>query len=89
MGRGSGPRGEPTPRASPRASALRLTLRATAEGEVSLLVEGGFSPGRPEELLAAVPGLEAVWHRPGPAAARLIAGSPGLPEMPGATRRSS
>ncbi len=64
----------------PSGEALRLTLRATAEGRVSLLVEGGYSPGRPEELIAAVPGLEAVWHRPGTAAARLIAGSPGLPE---------
>lgn len=64
----------------PSGDRLRLTLRATAEGRVSLLVEGGFSPGRPGELLEAVPGLEAIWHRPGPAPPRLIAGAPGLPE---------
>lgn len=64
----------------PSGDRLRLTLRASAAGEVSLLVEGGFSPGRPEELLEAVPGLVAVWHRPGVAPPSLIAGAPGLPE---------
>jgi 23S rRNA (uracil1939-C5)-methyltransferase len=43
-------------------------------------VEGGYSPGRPEELIEAVPGLVSVWHRPREAAAVLIAGAPGLPE---------
>ncbi|HEV2131570.1 MAG TPA: methyltransferase domain-containing protein, partial [Longimicrobiaceae bacterium] len=57
-----------------------LTLRTNAAGEVSLLVEGGFTPGRPEELLAEVEGLVAIWHRPGEARAELIAGAPGLPE---------
>jgi len=64
----------------PSGDRLRLTLRASAAGEVSLLVEGGFSPGRPEELLEAVPGLAAVWHRPGAAPPSLVAGAPGLPE---------
>lgn len=64
----------------PSGAALRLTLRANAAGEVSLLVEGGYSPGRPDELIAAVDGLVSVWHRPGPAQAELIAGAPGLPE---------
>ena len=64
----------------PSGDRLRLTLRASATGEVSLLVEGGFSPGRPEELLDAVPGLVAIWHRPGTAPATLVAGAPGLPE---------
>ncbi|HKP74553.1 MAG TPA: methyltransferase domain-containing protein, partial [Longimicrobiaceae bacterium] len=59
---------------------LRLTLRANAAGEVSLLVEGGYSPGRPEELIAAVPGLVSIWHRPREADPELIAGAPGLPE---------
>lgn len=70
----------PDARRLPSGAALRLTLRSNAAGEVSLLVEGGFSRGRPEELLAAVPGLTAVWHRPGPAGPELIAGAPGLPE---------
>ncbi len=64
----------------PSGAALRLTLRASAAGEVSLLVEGGYGPGRPDELVARVPGLVSVWHRPREAAAELIAGAPGLPE---------
>ncbi|HEX2187757.1 MAG TPA: class I SAM-dependent RNA methyltransferase, partial [Longimicrobiaceae bacterium] len=64
----------------PSGDQLRLTLRASATGEVSLLVEGGYSPGRPQELLDAVPGLAAVWHRPGEAPPSLVAGAPGLPE---------
>lgn len=64
----------------PSGERLRLTLRANAAGEVSLLVEGGYSPGRPEELTGTVPGLVSIWHRPGESAPELIAGAPGLPE---------
>ena len=64
----------------PSGERLRLTLRASAQGEVSLLVEGGYSPGRPEELIAAVPGLVSIWHQRREASAELIAGAPGLPE---------
>lgn len=64
----------------PSGDRLRLTLRASAGGEVSLLVEGGYSPGRPQELLDAVPGLVAVWHRPGASPPALVGGAPGLPE---------
>jgi 23S rRNA (uracil1939-C5)-methyltransferase len=64
----------------PSGERLRLTLRANATGEVSLLVEGGYSPGRPEELIEAVPGLVSIWHRPREADPKLIAGAPGLPE---------
>lgn len=64
----------------PSGDRLRLTLRASAGGEVSLLVEGGYSPGRPQELLDAVSGLVAVWHRPGAAPPALVGGAPGLPE---------
>ncbi|HEU0054516.1 MAG TPA: methyltransferase domain-containing protein, partial [Longimicrobium sp.] len=71
----------PDARLLPSGETLRLTLRTTAEGAVSLLVEGGFSRGRPEELLEAVDGLVAIWHRPGSAEREeLIAGAPGLPE---------
>jgi 23S rRNA (uracil1939-C5)-methyltransferase len=70
----------PDARRLPSGEQLRLTLRASAAGEVSLLVEGGFSPGRPQELLDLVPGLVAVWHHPGGAGPELVAGSPGLPE---------
>jgi len=64
----------------PSGAVLRLTLRANAAGEVSLLVEGGYGPGRPEELVARVPGLVSVWHRPRDASPELAAGAPGLPE---------
>ncbi len=70
----------PDARLLPSGERLRLTLRATAGGEVSLLVEGGFTPGRPEELMERVPGLVAIWHRPREASPELIAGAPGLPE---------
>ncbi|HET9982660.1 MAG TPA: TRAM domain-containing protein [Longimicrobiales bacterium] len=46
----------------PAGRRLRLTLRGSTAGEVALVVEGGDSAGRPEELLAAVPGLSAIWH---------------------------
>lgn len=70
----------PDARLLPSGEQLRLTLRTSAAGEVSLLVEGGFLPGRPQELIAAVPGLVSVWHRPREADPELIAGAPGLPE---------
>ncbi len=47
----------------PAGARLRLTLRGTGAGEVSLLVDGGYGPGRPEELLREA-GLAAIWHRP-------------------------
>jgi 23S rRNA (uracil1939-C5)-methyltransferase len=71
----------PDARRLPSGEQLRLTLRASAAGEVTLLVEGGYSPGRPQELIDSVEGLVAVWHRPGDAAAELVAGAPGLPEQ--------
>lgn len=70
----------PDARRLPSGERLRLTLRASAGGEVSLLVEGGYSPGRPEELIEAVPGLVSIWHQRRDASAELIAGAPGLPE---------
>ncbi|MBA4157823.1 MAG: class I SAM-dependent RNA methyltransferase [Gemmatimonadetes bacterium] len=70
----------PDARRLPSGEQLRLTLRASASGEVSLLVEGGFSPGRPQELLDAVEGLVSLWHRPGTGPPELLAGAPGLPE---------
>ena len=50
----------------PSGTRLRLTLRATADGRTSLLVQGGFSAGRPDELLARVPSLDAIWHQSQP-----------------------
>jgi len=47
----------------PSGRELRLTLRASATGTVTLAVDGGYSPGRPDEILALVPALDAVWHR--------------------------
>lgn len=72
----------PDARRLPSGDELRLTLRASAEGAVSLVVDGGYAPGRPDELVAAVPALEAVWHRrPGAAAHVLLAGDEALREQ--------
>ncbi|HEX8317562.1 class I SAM-dependent RNA methyltransferase [Longimicrobium sp.] len=70
----------PDARRLPSGQQLRLTLRASSAGQVSLLVEGGFAPGRPQELIDLVPRLVSVYHRPGEAVPDLIAGAPGLPE---------
>jgi 23S rRNA (uracil1939-C5)-methyltransferase len=70
----------PDARLLPSGERLRLTLRANAEGAVSLLVEGGYSPGQPQELVGLVDGLVGVWHRPAAQAPELVAGAPGLPE---------
>ncbi len=59
----------------PSGRELRLTLRGTAAGEVALVVEGGYAPGRPEALLDRVPELVALWHRPaGAGEPALVAG---------------
>ncbi|HET7322313.1 MAG TPA: class I SAM-dependent RNA methyltransferase, partial [Longimicrobiaceae bacterium] len=70
----------PDARRLPSGERLRLTLRATGAGRASLLVEGGFSPGHPEALLAEVEELDSIWHRPASDPAVLLAGAPGLPE---------
>jgi 23S rRNA (uracil1939-C5)-methyltransferase len=64
----------------PSGDRLRLTLRATETGSVSLLIEGGNPDGSSDELLRLVEGLESVWHRPDRGQAALVAGAPGLPE---------
>ncbi|MGD8866536.1 MAG: class I SAM-dependent RNA methyltransferase [Gemmatimonadales bacterium] len=46
----------------PSGGELRLTLRATAAGEVGLAVEGGEGDGEPDDLLEAVDGLESIWR---------------------------
>jgi 23S rRNA (uracil1939-C5)-methyltransferase len=48
----------------PSGQRLRLTIRATASGTTALLVQGGFGPGRAEELIERVASLAAVWHQP-------------------------
>ncbi len=66
----------------PSGRRLRLTLRASAGGEVALVIDGGFTVGRPNELLRDVPGLAAIWHRPAGRGSplRLIAGREELSE---------
>lgn len=77
----------PAARRLPSGTELRLTLRATADGAVSLAVDGGYAPGRPDELVAGVPGLRSVWHRPsGTEAYVLLAGEPVLEERWGDER---
>jgi 23S rRNA (uracil1939-C5)-methyltransferase len=48
----------------PSGRRLRLTVRGSSAGEVALIVNGGYGPGRPEELLEHVPELAAIWHEP-------------------------
>ncbi|MFW6078637.1 MAG: class I SAM-dependent RNA methyltransferase [Gemmatimonadota bacterium] len=65
----------------PSGRRLRLTLRSTAAGEVTLLVDGGYGRGRPEALIEEVPGLVAVWHRPKKRSGiRLLAGEGSVDE---------
>jgi 23S rRNA (uracil1939-C5)-methyltransferase len=64
----------------PAGSALRLTLRTSASGAVSLLIEGGSGSGYPEELIARVPELNSIWHRPDQHRVVHLAGDPGLLE---------
>jgi 23S rRNA (uracil1939-C5)-methyltransferase len=54
----------PDARRLPSGDELRLTLRGSESGEVTLTVDGGYAPGRPRELLEAVDGLVAIWQRP-------------------------
>jgi 23S rRNA (uracil1939-C5)-methyltransferase len=65
----------------PAGSKLRLTLRASLEGAVSLVVEGGNGQGLPAALLTAVPAIKSIWHRPRPDAALvLLAGTEAVHE---------
>lgn len=65
----------------PSGDRLRLTLRATADARTALLVQGGYGPGRADELLPRVPSLDAVWHQPRAGAVPvLLAGSAQLSE---------
>lgn len=65
----------------PGGQKLRLTLRGSADGAVSLVIEGGNSRGNPEELLAHVPKIESIWHRPRPDAELvLLAGRASIQE---------
>lgn len=65
----------PNARRLPSGDELRLTLRSSRVGEVALMVDGGYAPGRAAELVDAVDGLVALWHRPeGSGRYRLLAG---------------
>jgi 23S rRNA (uracil1939-C5)-methyltransferase len=65
----------------PAGPRLRLTVRATASGQSALLVQGGYEAGRPDELLALVPALTAIWQQATPGAEPLLlAGSAHLEE---------
>lgn len=71
----------------PSGDRLRLTLRGTRRGELTLLVEGGYGAGRAEELIDAVPGLRSVWQRRAPGEAPvLLAGADHVEEDWGGER---
>jgi 23S rRNA (uracil1939-C5)-methyltransferase len=72
----------PEARRLPSGAELRLTLRTSATGAVTLGIRGGYARGRPEELLAVVPALCAIWHRgAGREDYALIAGEESLAEI--------
>lgn len=71
----------PGARLLPAGRRLRLTLRGTSKGRAAMLVEGGHGTGDGAALIAAVPALAAVWHRPRRSEpARLLAGIESLDE---------
>lgn len=70
----------PGARRLPSGDSLRLTIRANARGQATLLIEGGFSAGRLDELLERVNGLVGIWHQPPEGQPSLVAGVPGLEE---------
>jgi len=57
----------------PAGASLRLTLQSAPSGTVGLMIEDGFGPGRPDELIARVPGLVAIWKRDGDGTLRCLA----------------
>ena len=65
----------------PGGAKLRLTMRASADGSISLVIEGGNSRGNPEALREAVPVIQSIWHRPRPDADLvLLGGRESIPE---------
>lgn len=65
----------PGARALPDGGTLRLTLR-TVSGGWDLLVEGGGAGWSADELVAALPGLVTLRHRPAGGDARTLHGDP-------------
>jgi len=71
----------PDARRLPSGETLRVTVRASAGARAALAVQGGYAPGRPEELLERVSVLDAIWHKPeGADRYRLLAGESRLRE---------
>jgi tRNA/tmRNA/rRNA uracil-C5-methylase (TrmA/RlmC/RlmD family) len=64
----------------PPGETLRLTLRATLTGEATLLIDGGYGPGTPEELIRRVPEIVSIWRRTRDEAPVLLAGAPFVTE---------
>ncbi len=65
----------------PAGETLRLTLRATHTGEVSLLAENGYGDGQPDALLAHVPQIVSLWKRAPEHVPELVAGRAALLEQ--------
>lgn len=69
----------------PAGGELRIIVRASAAGRVTLLVEGGAGggepdPGSPQAVSAAVEGLSGYFWRPEGGERRLLAGEPEMEE---------
>ncbi len=56
----------------PSGEELRLTLRASSTGAVTLVIDGGYSRGQPDLLLERVPLIKSVWQRTGAAATHVL-----------------
>jgi 23S rRNA (uracil1939-C5)-methyltransferase len=65
----------------PPGSELRLTVRATSDGAVGLVVEGAQGYGEPGALLSEVAGLEAIWSLDRDGAIDWYSGEPVLSEQ--------
>ena len=70
----------------PPGAELRLTLRATQDGEVGLVIEGGRGNGDPDALMKAVDGLAAIWRLNANGAAAWYVGASTLGERWGSQR---
>jgi len=66
--------------ALPAGREIRVTLRGSAAGEVTLWIEGGTALGDPARVLEAVPSLRSYWWKPSGGSRQHLGGEPVLRE---------